>query len=362
MNKKILPVSIASIILVVFLAVAFLVFDASSHVDISGIQGSYAEKFAKENNINFIALHDSDNPDIEIPKIKEETEKKNKETKDETKSKEENVSADKENEDFTYDYVGKTVNVVLYKGNDRVVVIPDTIDNLPVTKLSMNVLDRGIDGVFIPESVTEIETSFSSPRYNADFFTAIAIVILGYSFALIATFIGLKKSETSEETFYGIPFVYSGLITFILIVIWSGISLLIRINVLLQIIVAVVIFMFAAIRLFKASAARKIVVERGEQIKSQISFIKSLTIDSENLIKRAKSDTVKSYCKKVYETVRYSDPMSTEVLSDIEAKITEKMNEFSNAVISDDSEKVMDISDELITLIGERNNKCKAFK
>ena len=42
--------------------------------------------------------------------------------------------------------------------------------------------------------------------------------------------------------------------------------------------------------------------------------------------------------------IRYSDPMSNEALSVIEAKITVKMDEFTSAVNADDEEKVKEIS------------------
>lgn len=47
-NLKVLPISIASIILAAFLAVSFVVFDASESVSVKAVAGSYAETFAKK--------------------------------------------------------------------------------------------------------------------------------------------------------------------------------------------------------------------------------------------------------------------------------------------------------------------------
>lgn len=57
-NIKALPISIVTIILVVFLSVSFTVFDKSQAVSISGVAGSYAQIYAKENDVNFIAIDD----------------------------------------------------------------------------------------------------------------------------------------------------------------------------------------------------------------------------------------------------------------------------------------------------------------
>ena len=71
---------------------------------------------------------------------------------------------------------------------------------------------------------------------------------------------------------------------------------------------------------------------------------------------------MKTECKKVYEAVRYSDPMSNDALSVIEAKITVKMDELSSAVGADDAAKAKEIADELVILVGDRNKKCRALK
>ena len=71
---------------------------------------------------------------------------------------------------------------------------------------------------------------------------------------------------------------------------------------------------------------------------------------------------MKTECKKVYEAVRYSDPMSNDALSVIEAKITVKMDELSSAVGADDAAKAKEIADELVILVGDRNKKCRTLK
>ncbi len=66
--------------------------------------------------------------------------------------------------------------------------------------------------------------------------------------------------------------------------------------------------------------------------------------------------------KKVYEAVRYSDPMSSEALSVAEAGITAKFDELTAAVTAADDAKISEIADEVVLLVKERNNKCKVLK
>ena len=55
--------------------------------------------------------------------------------------------------------------------------------------------------------------------------------------------------------------------------------------------------------------------------------------------------------------MRYSDPMSDDALSVIEAKITVKIDEFSSAIGADDADKAKELADEIVILVGDRNKK-----
>ena len=319
-NIKVLPISIVTIILAVFLSVSFTVFDKSQSISISGVAGSYAQIYAKDNNVEFIAIDDSENPDVTIPSTEESTTKESKKATEKAK------------------------------------------DGLPVKEIEFDVLNKGISTVEIPKSVTSIKTEFTSPRYTVSFYTAVAIAVLGYIFAVISTLIGFKKQQNADGTFYGIPFLYSGTATYIILLILSVAALFSNLNPVIQCVVALIVFAPALVKLLKNSAARELVTERGEQIKEQTFFIKSLTIDAQSLANSAKTDEMKTLANNVYETVRYSDPMSNPQLETIENEIGTKFNQFSAAVKSDNVALAKSTADELVTFIKDRNNKCKLLK
>lgn len=445
--SKTLPISVASLILVIFIAVSFIVYDKSEIVAVKGVAGSYAQTFASENELEFIEIHDSENDAVEIPIIDESqyaTKQKKKNNSDKL-SKPKNVVAQtksvnsisltwssvknadsydiyqitadgasdkiattsddsptaylieklapnttyfyavqaltedeeiddsdlskityaitaKENADFSYDYEGETINITDYKGVATEIVVPETIDNLPVKTISMEVTGKGIKIVQVPESVTNITSSFKTARYDLIFFTSLTIMALGYVFAIIATFIGLRKAETTKATFYGIPFVYSGMVTYIGISILCFIALLLDIKPIPQIIVAIIVFGIAIIKLLTKTIAKEIIVDKDKQVGQQTKYIKLLTAEANSLMSSAKSDKAKTIAKNVYEAVRYSDPMSTPGLNDIEKQIKNEFYSFSRAIKHDDVELASKSAGELICLINERNQKIKALK
>ena len=63
---------------------------------------------------------------------------------------------------------------------------------------------------------------------------------------------------------------------------------------------------------------------------------------------------------KVYEAIRYSDPMSNDALASLESEITIKFKAFENAVVSGIA--CAETANELLILVEERNKKVKVLK
>lgn len=64
----------------------------------------------------------------------------------------------------------------------------------------------------------------------------------------------------------------------------------------------------------------------------------------------------------MYESIRYSDPMSNDALAGIESQIQNEFYVFSGAVKDGDTELVKSSADRIVTLVHERNNNCKLLK
>ena len=77
---------------------------------------------------------------------------------------------------------------------------------------------------------------------------------------------------------------------------------------------------------------------------------------------RAKDEEAKAQTKKVYEAIRYSDPMSNDALSGVEQQISAKFAELSAAVDEGNSQLIAECAEKLLQLVTERNNKCKVLK
>ena len=116
------------------------------------------------------------------------------------------------------------------------------------------------------------------------------------------------------------------------------------------------------ISMLSASAAVDAIAGVDNKIKVQTFFVKSLTVDANTLVAKAQDESAKAECVRVYEAIRYSDPMSNDALTSVEAQISLKFAAFSDAVNENDAARMSAAADELIILIGDRNKKCMLLK
>ena len=128
------------------------------------------------------------------------------------------------------------------------------------------------------------------------------------------------------------------------------------------IVICAIVLAANTLSILKASVAVAEVERIDNKIKEETSFIKTLTIDADTLMAQAKSDVVKAECRKVYEALRYSDPMSSDALTSFESQISAKFAALSEVVKADDFTSVAEIATEVVILIGDRNKKCKGLK
>ena len=199
-------------------------------------------------------------------------------------------------------------------------------------------------------------------KYSPSFWIGYIFITLAFVGQLVCSYYAFKETKI-EKFFYNLSLFkisYTGLV---LTLVFGGLCMIISpLPYYVGVILCTIVLGFNAIAVVMATVAIDAVEKVDQKIKTQTFFIKSLTVDADSLMARAKSESVKAECKKVYEAVRYSDPMSNDALSSVESEITIRFAKLSDAVANDDAEKVAEIAGEVVLLVGERNKKCKLLK
>lgn len=199
-------------------------------------------------------------------------------------------------------------------------------------------------------------------KFDGAFWVGYIFITLAFIGQLACAYVAFK-AENLKKLFYNIPLISTSYIGLIVMLVVGGLTMVIpRFPNWIGIIVCLLVLGFTAISVIKAGFAAEIVSDIDTKIVTETAFIKTITVDAQNLISRANAPMLKEQCKKVYEALRYSDPMSNVALAEVEQRIKEEFDALTDAVIADDLDATESSVKELSTLINERNNKCKALK
>lgn len=197
--------------------------------------------------------------------------------------------------------------------------------------------------------------------YNLTFWICYAFTVLAF-LGELACGITVFGKEKADGVFLGVPVLHISYIGTVAMLIVSVVFTAIKMPAFISAIVCFLILAFTALAVIKATVAAEMVQNLGQKVKEKTLFVKMLTVDADSVMSRAKSDAVKAEAKRVYEAIRYSDPMSSEALSGVESQITLKFDSFAQSVDEDDYELAKANADELLILINDRNKKCKMLK
>ena len=196
-------------------------------------------------------------------------------------------------------------------------------------------------------------------KFDSSFWIGYIFITFAFIGQLVCAYIAFR-AENIKKLFYNLPLItinYSGLI---LVLICGSVTMVIpNLPEWVGGIVCLLILGLNTVSVIKASAAADLVEKVEEKNNTKNLFIKNLAIEAKNLIYRANNEEIREECRKVYEEIRYSDPINHTDLKDIEAMISAEMGEFLDAVIADDVEIARSIAESLIATIRNRNEKNK---
>ena len=199
-------------------------------------------------------------------------------------------------------------------------------------------------------------------KYTSSFWIGYVFITVMFIGQLICSYMAFK-ADSAKKLFYNISLIRTSYIGLIVSFVVGGLCMLISpLPYWVGVIVCAIVLVANVLSIVKATAAIDEIERVDAKVKTQTFFIKSLAVDADTLMAQAKSEAVKAECRKVYEAIRYSDPMSNEDLASVESQITVKFAELSEAVKADNVEKVIKIANEVCILVGDRNKKRKLLK
>lgn len=197
-----------------------------------------------------------------------------------------------------------------------------------------------------------IPTVKTSTFWVAYVFTSVAFIsqIAIWKFAF-------KGADTLKSKFLGIPLISVGITYLIVQIIAFVVFVALPLTASwIAIVVCALILGISAIYLIGTETGREEINRVEEKVEKKVFFIKSLQVDIEMLANSETDIDTKAALTRLAEKIRFSDPMSSDALADLEAEIIEKVKELKTA---DNKSEIITVLDSLIT---ERNKKAKILK
>ena len=189
------------------------------------------------------------------------------------------------------------------------------------------------------------------------FWIAYTFIIIAFAVQIGVWKLAFGKTDTIKSKFLSIPIIHIGIVYLIAQLIAFAVFMAVpTLPAWIAVVVSVLLLGISAICLIATEAGRDEINRVEEKVQRKIFYITALQTDIEILAKQEKDGDIKIALAKLVDTIRFSDPMSNEMLTDIETQISNKVAELKTA------EDKSAIITELNLLLTERNRKAKLLK
>lgn len=190
-------------------------------------------------------------------------------------------------------------------------------------------------------------------------FTLIAFGVVGASF-----YIAFIKNPDAKSRFYGFPIAKIGAIYGLVQLIASLVfmALAVYAPVWLAVLVYALLLGAAVIGLISAETVAEQIHVQDSKLKKDVALMRSLQSKLNQMAAQCDNPDATAEVKRFAEEMRYSDPVSSEALADIERDLAAAVEELQSAIVDGDSAATKQLCRKASGILVERNRLCKLNK
>ena len=210
----------------------------------------------------------------------------------------------------------------------------------------------GIVFVMVSIIAFAVPTTKTATFWIAYIFTVVAFAAQIYIWKTV-----LGKGETLESKFLGLSIVHVGIVYAIIQVIAFAVFMFVpTLPVWSAIVVCSIIAGVSAVCMISGEIGCNEIERVEAKVQKKVFYIRELQVDVELLAETEADAEVKTALIQLAEKIRFSDPMSNEQLEGLENTISVKIAELKTSI------NKLEVVTELVSLLNERNKKCKILK
>lgn len=200
--------------------------------------------------------------------------------------------------------------------------------------------------------------------HTATYWVSVGFTLISFGVTAAALYIAFIKHPDAKSRFYGFPIARIGVIYGVLQLV-TGIlfmALAAVAPVWAALLVFAVLLGAAVIGLISAEAVVEEIRSQDVKLKKDVSFMRGLQSKVNQMATQCDNPDAATAVRSFAEGLRYSDPVSSAAIAEIEADLRVAVDELQAAVVDGDSNTVKQLCRKASLLLAERNRLCKLHK
>lgn len=199
---------------------------------------------------------------------------------------------------------------------------------------------------------------------NAAYWLSFVFTLLAFAAQLYVFKISFRNGESVRSKFYGFPIARIGVL-YLAVQLALGLLVMALAKWLpawIGVILFVVTLAVAAVGCIAADMMRDEVERQDVQLKKDVSHMRAMQSKANALVNQCDAPVLKNELEKLAEDFRFSDPVSSEALADIEASLSACLDELQRSLTDGDMDSAAVLCRRAKTVLVERNRLCKLNK
>ena len=201
---------------------------------------------------------------------------------------------------------------------------------------------------------------------NAVFFVSWLFTLAAIGMQVYVVRTAFYRGEGVKSKFYGWPIARFGVmylaVQLALGLVFMALGFTLAVPVWLPLVLYIILLGVLAVGLIASDAMRDEIVRQDTALKRDVTCMRTLQSRAASMIQLAHDEQTRKLLEKFAEELRFSDPVSSASLRDIEADLTACVDELHQALTDGDEASIPLLERKAVSVLMERNRLCKLNK
>ena len=199
---------------------------------------------------------------------------------------------------------------------------------------------------------------------TATFWVSFVFTLIAFGVVVASIYIAFIKNPDAKSKFYGFPIAKIGVIygTVQLVAGILFMALAAYVPAWLAVLVYAIALGAAVIGLISADAVVEEIHVQDRKLRTDVALMRGLQSKVNQMATQCDDSNAAASVKNLAEELRYSDPVSSDALVEIEADLTSTIDELQSAIIDGDITAISQLCRKASAVLTERNRLCKLNK